>query len=189
MICNECGKNNAEIYYKQTINGKTHEYALCAECAEKLKKEGKINLKMPAGFDDFHFPHSSFFNMDDFLGLPFGAKPQRIAEKKKCTLCSSTFDELVKSGRVGCAKCYEVFKDELRSSIESIHGKAIYIGSENEKPQAENNVVNDNDKINEKPQNELEKLKDELKQAIANEEFEKAAVLRDKIKALEESEG
>ena len=90
---------------------------------------------------------------------------------------------------MGCAKCYEVFKDELRSSIESIHGKSIYIGSENEKPQAENNVVNDNDKINEKPQNELEKLKDELKQAIANEEFEKAAVLRDKIKALEESEG
>lgn len=186
MICNECGKNKAEIYYKQNVNGKTYEYALCSECAERLKKEGKINIKIPSMLDDFHFPHGSFFNMDELFGLPFGAKPQRVAEKKKCTLCSSTFDELVKSGRVGCAKCYEVFKDELQSSIESIHGKAIYIGSEDVKNQTEQNYVDD---VKDEPLNEVETLKAELKKAIENEEFEKAAILRDKIKAFEESEG
>ena len=47
MTCNKCGQNHAEIYYKQTINGNTVEYALCSKCAEELKMNGKLNIKMP----------------------------------------------------------------------------------------------------------------------------------------------
>lgn len=176
MICKRCGKNNAEIYYKQTINGKTHEYALCSECAEELKKEGKLNIKLPSVFDDFGlgFGSDGFFGFDQFFGLPYGAKKQGITEKKKCTLCASTFDDLVKTGKVGCAKCYEVFAEELAGSIESIHGKAKYLGKRPKKFKAKETKA---DKI--------KALKAQLKSAIKSQEFEKAAVLRDEIRELE----
>lgn len=173
MLCNECGKDKAEFYYKHTVNGNTSEYALCSECASRLKKEGKLNVKLPMMFDDFSFGvlPEGLYKLNGLFGSPY--TPKRT-EKKKCTLCASTFDELVKNGRVGCAKCYEVFADELAKSIESIHGKAKYAGRRTNKP-CERCETTD----------KLTELKNELKKAIKEQEFERAAVLRDEIKQLE----
>lgn len=178
MICKRCGKNNAEVYYKQTVNGKSTEYALCTHCAEELKKEGKLNIKLPSLFDDFGFGiNDSFFGLNELFGLPLESGKGLIAEKKKCSLCSSTFDDLVSTGKVGCAKCYDVFSDELRNSIMSIHGNAEYAGK---RPKKFKKVETKQDKI--------KKLKAEMKNAIKLQEFEKAAELRDEIKSLEEAE-
>ncbi|MBR5314322.1 MAG: UvrB/UvrC motif-containing protein [Clostridia bacterium] len=184
MICQKCGKNNAEIYYKQTINGKTEEYALCSHCAEALKKEGKLDMKMPSLFDELGFGigGKSIYGLEELFGLPASKTVKTRSEKKRCTLCSSTFDELVKNGRVGCAQCYKVFSDELRNSIESIHGKALYVGRGTEKT-----VKEETGKTQENNKENIEKLKKELEKAIYEQEFEKAAVLRDKIKAAESS--
>ena len=35
MKCEKCGKNEATMYYKETINGVTREMHLCPECAQK----------------------------------------------------------------------------------------------------------------------------------------------------------
>lgn len=177
MICKRCGKNNAEIYYKQTVNGHTQEYALCSKCAEELKKEGKLNIKMPSLFDEsyFGFGSDSLFGDPMLFGLPFeSAKKPQLTEKKKCTLCSSTFDDLVKEGRVGCAECYKVFGEELRRSVEGIHGKAKYVGRKPKRFKAKDSK-----------QDKIKALKAELKAAVKAQEFEKAAVLRDEIRSLE----
>ena len=178
MICSKCGKNNAEFYYKQTINGKTQEYALCSSCAEELKKTGELNIKLPFLFDDYGvgFNNSALYGINDILGFPFSAKKKQLAEKKKCTLCASTFDDLVKSGKVGCAKCYEVFSDELQKCIENIHGKSKYMGKRTRKQSL--NV--------DTPKDEVSALEKELKLAIESQEFEKAAVLRDKIREIKD---
>ena len=176
MICKRCGKNNAEIYYKQTVNGQTVEYALCSKCAEELKKEGKLNIKLPSLFDELESPSGDqgFFGLSDIFGLPFGAYPTRKTEKKKCTLCASTFDDLVKSGKVGCAECYKVFKDELGRSVESIHGKAKYMGK---KPKKFKEKQSKEDKIKD--------LQAEMNKAIELQDFERAAVIRDEIRSIE----
>ncbi|MBR5322645.1 MAG: UvrB/UvrC motif-containing protein [Clostridia bacterium] len=176
MICNKCGKNNAEIYYKHTVNGQTKEYALCSKCAEQLQKEGKLNVKIPSLFDDFDFGFGSskFFGLNDLFGLTYDNNKSKIAEKKKCTLCASTFDDLVKRGKVGCAKCYEIFADELNTSVESIHGKAKYMGK---KPKKYKEKETKEDKIKD--------LKAQMNAAIEAQEFEKAAVIRDEIRTLE----
>lgn len=176
MICKRCGKNNAEIYYKQTVNGKTNEYALCSKCAEELKKEGKLNIKLPSMFDDFDISSigGGLFGMNDLFSLPFEQKRARVAEKKRCTLCSSTFDELVKSGKVGCAKCYEVFAEELGRTVESIHGRVKYSGKIPKKHRAK-----------ETKEDKIKALKNEMKAAVKAQEFEKAAEIRDAIRTLE----
>lgn len=176
MICNKCGKNNAEFYYKQTINGQTSEYALCAKCAEELKNQGKLNIKLPSLFDDYGLSNgdSGIFGLSDFFGLPYVTQKSRQAEKKKCTLCASTYDAIVKAGKVGCAKCYEVFADELNRSVESIHGKAKYAGKKPKKY-----------KEKESKEDKLKALQAELKAAIEAQEFERAAILRDEIRDME----
>lgn len=179
MICKRCGKNNAEIYYKQTVNGYTEEYALCSKCAEELKKEGKLNIKLPSVFDGFDsgFGADGFFGLGQMLGMPYVGQKSMRNEKKKCTLCASTFDDIVKSGKVGCAKCYEVFSDELKKSVESIHGKAEYMGKRPKRF-----------KVKETKEDKIKKLKNEMKSAVKAQEFERAAALRDEIRALEDGE-
>ncbi len=183
MICKKCGKKYADVYYKQTINGKTTEYALCSECADELKKNGELDIKMPFAYDGF----GDIFGLDNFFGisnLPNSAhKVHRsgVSEKKRCTFCASTFDDLVRTGKVGCHKCYEVFADELKPSIENIHGNAKYMGRRPGKRKTEEIRRDKNDSI----QDKIKALRTELDEAVSNQEYEKAAVIRDKIREIE----
>ena len=135
-------------------------------------------------FDDFGFGigGKGLLGLEEMFGLPASNTSRTRAEKKRCTLCSSTFDDLVKSGRVGCSECYKVFADELRNSIESIHGKAVYVGRNIPKEKNENAEV-----IPETKEDKIAVLKKELEKAISEQEFEKAAELRDRIKEIEKS--
>ena len=106
MLCSKCHKNEASVYFKQNINGEIREYALCSHCAAEAE----------LGFA----PLNLFSSMFD----------QSVAksERKRCTLCSSTFDEIKRNGKVGCAECYSVFARELKPMIENIHRGAVNNG-------------------------------------------------------------
>ncbi len=152
MLCSKCHKNEASVYFKQNINGEVREYALCPQCAAEAE----------LGFTPINLFGSMF--------TP--SRPK--AERKRCTLCSSTFDVIKKRGKVGCAECYSVFSDELKPMIDSIHRGAKHIDRAPEGYSEKR-----------KAENELEKLKNELKNAIEREEYERAAELRDLIKEKE----
>ena len=171
MLCERCKKNNASFFYNETVNGKTTSFALCQECARELEKEGKISFSHHA-----HDPFSHFADVDDLFSGFFGSPKKAAvpANEKRCTLCASSFPEIVKNGKVGCAKCYEVFADELERTIRSIHGNVKHI------PRATPEQKEENEK-----KAKISELKNELKTAIEKEEFERAAALRDEIKKLE----
>ena len=162
MLCKTCHKNNASVHIKKVINGKLSERMLCTECAETE------NL-------------GSFFSTDSlfsgfFSDSIFGSKP--YAEQKACPLCKSTRGELARTGRAGCAECYNVFSEELKRIVYGIHGNAVHSGS------APGKHVEELQK-----NKEIEALKKEQEAAILEENYEKAAELRDKIKAMENNEG
>lgn len=95
-----------------------------------------------------------------------------------CEYCGSTFNDIVKNGRVGCANCYSKFEDRLQPSITKMHGNAKHIGKNVTYTQeADEDITSET---------ELEKLKNLLKEAIKEQRFEDAAVLRDKIKEMNE---
>ncbi len=152
MLCSKCHKNEASVYFKQNINGEVREYALCSECAAESE----------LGFAPLNLFGSMFT----------GARSK--TEHKHCTLCASTFEEIKRKGRVGCAECYRVFSDELKPMINSIHRGAVHNGRAPE-GHAEKR----------KAENELEGLRKDLRTAIENEEYEKAAELRDIIREKE----
>ena len=155
MLCEKCGKNHANTYYKTTVNGKTKEMYLCSECAAKLNGQS---------FDDIWNLGGLFFD-DSFFGKALGLSSPKTV--KHCPSCGVTVQYIADTGKVGCADCYTTFDKELEAAIKRAHGASEH---KNEtQPKA--------DPIAEK--------KALLRQAIENEEYEKAAEIRDEIRKLE----
>ncbi len=163
MLCQKCHKNQATVHIKNSINGEVTEMALCRECAEQE------NLN-----SFFQFPSDKLFS-GFFSDSIFGAEP--LPKSKSCPVCGCTRADLASGGKPGCAKCYEVFSDELARIIRGIHGNTLHSGS---RPGKHMEQIERNQK--------LESLKKELQQSIEEQNFEKAAELRDIIKALENEE-
>lgn len=157
MLCENCKKNTATTYFKQTVNGKTREVFLCAECASKL------------GLGD------SFLNFSNF-GLGFQAMSHLLGVPSApaatvCPTCGISLNEVSQSGTMGCADCYEAFRDYLRKLLPRISGNKVHTGKTPKRGDGETENVS--------------LLKKKLEEAIRTENFEEATVLRDKIRALE----
>lgn len=167
MKCQHCNHNEATTHIKKNINGDVTEMHLCVECAKEL---GVME----------EFSPESFFN-DTFFGNFLGAGVPAmniLSGVDHCEYCGSTFNDIVKNGKVGCANCYSKFEDRLQPSIKKMHGNAKHIGKNVTYTQEPDNEI--------KSQTELESLKNQLKAAIKEQRFEDAAVLRDRIKEMNE---
>lgn len=163
MLCQNCGKYEATTHVKRIINGEAAEAHLCSDCARAL------------GYTDVFGGFGNVFG--DLLGSFFGepSSPAISARAVRCEKCGSTFNDIIESGKIGCAECYKTFYEKLLPSLQRIHGKTKHEGK------IPNRVSVENEKVN-----SLNKLEEELKEAIETQNFEKAATLRDKINALKE---
>ena len=172
MLCEKCKKRTATVFYNENINGKTRSFSLCGECAAKLREKGDIQdiTSMTGSFAD---PFSALH--DDLFGSFFGI-PSAVAShgQKQCSGCGTTYLEINKSGKVGCPECYSVFREELSGLLSSVHGTTSHVGSVPSKHRAK-----------QERDRRLQELKDELQSAIAQEDYEKAAILRDEIRKLQ----
>lgn len=180
MLCERCKKNEANYYYRENTNGVEKTYHLCADCARELEKMGEIKGFGKESLYDGFFGGNDLNSLFASLFTPSakksqGAKP--IPERTKCSLCGAVFDDLVREGKAGCPKCYEVFSDELEESIRRIHGRTSHTGREPVKLREKNEA-----------KRKITTLEGELKEAVAAENYERAAELRDEIKALRAAE-
>ena len=95
----------------------------------------------------------------------------------RCSCCGCTMRDITEMGMVGCGQCYEMFRNKLTETIEKIHGKVTYAGrvppSASPRVQAESRIAS---------------ARAELAEAIADEDFERAAQLRDYIHALQNAQ-
>lgn len=180
MLCQNCGKNEANVKYTQIVNGTKKEMILCEECAEKMGI-GNFKMNMPIHFSNFL---SDFF--DDYEDTSM--LPSFIKQKsQECNNCGELYDEFIKTGLLGCPDCYEIFEDRLDPVLKNIQGNTEHVGR---KPlnitEKMNNIGENNkkEKSQESSNNELEKLEQELALAIKEERYEDAATIRDKIKNI-----
>ncbi|NLA77113.1 MAG: hypothetical protein GX851_04690 [Clostridiales bacterium] len=162
MLCQNCKKNEANTHFKRIINGSTSEVHLCAECASAL------------GYAD---AFSGFgLGLGDLFGnlLGHGAVTAHAGTAMRCPMCGNSFDDIAKSGRLGCAECYETFYDKLLPSLQRIHGKTRHEGKKAHAGKPEG-VQPDRS----------EQLRTELQTAIDEQNFEEAARIRDELKNIE----
>jgi protein arginine kinase activator len=165
MLCQDCKKREATVHFTQIINNEKVAMSLCKECAAKR---------------GFHSPLESMsFPLSDFLQ---GIFKQQFSEKTedipaiKCTRCGLSFEEFIRQGRFGCGECYNAFRSRLEPIMRKIHGSSLHKGK-----------LPASSKDEPLPIKEEERLEAELKKAIEAEDFERAADLRDKLKAIRES--
>jgi protein arginine kinase activator len=92
---------------------------------------------------------------------------------QSCPCCGLGFQEFRKTGRLGCANDYRAFQDRLDPFLLSVHGASEHVG----KTPRRRGIVVDYGPT-------LVRLRNELLDAVATEDYERASVLRDKIKEL-----
>ncbi len=177
MICERCNKKKATVFYNENINGKVRQFNLCADCAKAMKDAGELE-DLSSAFTAFPSPFAAleenFFH--DFFALPFhGTGLASPTEPKKCPMCGSTFSDIATTGKVGCAKCYETFADELENSIRAANGSGSHLGR-----------IAKGHRAKKEKASRIAALKKQLKEAVNDENFEEAASLRDQIRALED---
>lgn len=162
MLCQSCNKNKATIHFTKIVNGDVEEKHLCDTCA-------KANNDF-----DFEFP---FPLHKLFTGLLEISEQNEIEQPNfkniNCPRCGLDYRKFKETGKFGCAKCYEVFSDDIEILLKNIHGHSKHIGKIPAK--SEERILK---------QREIENLKKELKDNIKVENFEKAAIIRDEIKKI-----
>ena len=180
MLCENCGKREANVRYSENINGVKKEMHLCEECSRKLVITQNMDFKIPSlDFSNFFGSFLEEFNTPDFMPLLNEVK------QIKCDSCGSTFEDIINTGRYGCANCYDVFEDRMDPILKKLQGANRHNGRLGKI--SDNNVKFDKEeekKTENKADNKLEKLQEDLKQAIKEERYEDAAKIRDEIKKM-----
>ncbi len=181
MLCDNCGKREANVRYSENINGRKKELHLCEECSKKLGIEN-MDFNMPIDFSSFFGGLLEDFGTNDFMPLFNEVK------QLKCDNCGYTFEDIVNTGKLGCENCYSVFEDRLDPIIKKIQGSNKHVGRTGKiiDSKISEKINNKDSKTeNNKDVSKVEKLQNDLKKAIKEEKYEEAAKIRDEIKKIE----
>lgn len=163
MLCQRCQKRIANVHFTQAINNKKIEMYLCEQCA---REKGDFSFGSPLSINNLL---SSLIGMEEPASYV-----QTVPKSLVCKKCGMSYEEFQKIGKLGCDKCYEVFTRRLEPLVKRLHGNTGHNGK------VPGNVSGEI-----KLSKEIEKLREQLNKSIRNEDYEKAAQLRDKIRSLE----
>jgi protein arginine kinase activator len=158
MNCDVCKKNQATVFLTQIVDGKMQKVNLCESCS---KEKGVTD---PTGFA----------LADLLLGLGAAQEIERGGGVQKCPSCGFSQADFKKTGRLGCATCYETFGEGLQSLLKGMHKGTNHVGK----------VPTRMQRSLEREQ-ELKDLHRNLRKAVTDENYESAAEIRDRIRSLE----
>lgn len=160
MLCEKCGKMAATTHIHSVVNGIVTEKHLCGYCAAS-ENYGDIKGN----------------NLSQMLSSMFGDALGTVSASQltRCSCCGSTFSDIAKSGKCGCAECYTTFYEQLLPYFKRVHGSTKHIGK----------IPNRVTSLDSNDKDGVESLRMLLSQLVSEEKYEQAAIVRDKIKNLE----
>lgn len=161
MVCDNCGERDAVVNLTTIVNNAVQQLHLCEQCAAERGVETTVATpKHPLG---------------EFLQAVQQQSGPASTDAGKCAFCGQTMKDFRATGRMGCARCYSTFESSLRELLRRVHGSPRHIGRAYRAPREE---------VLEKA-SVLGELREKLRRAIEQEQFEVAAQLRDRIRVLE----
>ena len=165
MMCEDCGIRPAKFHLMTIINGDRVERNLCPACMARHQKQ---------------LPGLDFSNLAGILNSILESNKSSEQEQQDpqydgyvCEQCGMTYAEFQKCGMLGCAGCYQAFKTPLTALLQRVHGNTQHAGRVPGGVRSGTSI-----RMN------IDRLKQKLQRAIADEEYEQAAKLRDAIRAL-----
>ena len=170
MLCQECNTREATISVTMVIDGRTTVRHLCPACMASMRQElagGNVRGLLQAIL-------SAITAEREQTGEDSGgAAPEAQQPDIVCPRCGTTLRQFTASGRLGCPDCYAAFREQLQPILMKIHGRVQHAGR--------TPLTTEAAQRSRSRQEELTRL---MQEAIAVEDFETAAVLRDRIHAL-----
>ena len=182
-VCQSCQEREATILFRHIRGNEKRTLRLCSRCAEqRARKFEEGSPETP--------PSSAAGGPEAKPDLP-PKKPaakqinvivghlslSESTEQMECGECGMTYKDFRKVGRLGCSGCYAAFSSQLERLFKRIHGAVRHEGK-GPCPSSPDSRSGD----------EWQKLREALRQAVAEEAYEKAAAIRDRIAQLEASE-
>ena len=176
IVCQICNKREASTHLTELdpADGQRRELHLCSTCIEQMGLKlqqgpppiAEILAKKPAGGGK---PPIT-------LDITTSDEPAGAMADVECANCGLTFAEFAVNNRFGCAQCYADFGDKIETMLARYHGSSVHLGR---RPGAK---ANPDDRLAKRA-----RLDQELREAIQQEAYERAAKLRDEIRKLSES--
>ena len=157
LKCSHCSKP-ATIHLTQIVNNKIIKVDLCESCAQAM------------GVTD-----SEGYSLADLLSKT-DLSPEKGEAQITCQGCGLTTADFRRTGRLGCAACYQSFVPLIQPVLEEMHAGTAHKGK-----------IPDVALSRQSSMAKLHRLKIALHQAIAEEAYENAAKFRDEIQACEEA--
>ncbi len=158
--CDNCGRE-ATVRITEIRDGQKITKHLCEQCAAAAGVTLKAQVPLGKLLE----------------GLMLQSKAEQELSGLKCDVCGISFAEFRQQQLLGCPNDYKAFESVLVPLLERAHeGASSHLGK-----------VPADAAASERRQNELLRLRGQLKEAVADEDYERAAGLRDRIKALEGS--
>ncbi len=172
MLCDICHRNEALIHIKEIIGSEKKELNLCEECAAR-QQQANSGTK-PGALDQLTDMLLKLGKLAEQAAHPAEPEPEP-PRSVTCPNCGWTTEQLRSSGgRLGCASCYETFSELLGTLLGTLHRGTVHLGKRpaSSDPAAVRDAA-------------LAEFRRELAEAIRTEAYERAAVLRDRIRELE----
>ena len=154
-LCDICKTGQATLHFKEAVNGDVHETYICEECAAKKGYNCSTQETLSI--------------MESLFGDKCEANSKRRGDDVVCPVCHMHVSEFKLTSRFGCAQCYTAFAGEVKPMLEAMHKGTRHAGKT---PAAAAKHV------------ESDALKRALDKAVADQNYEEAARLRDRINAL-----
>lgn len=162
MKCQKCNKS-ATFHITDLTGDGLLALHLCPDCAKHyLQPEEEAEAPKITGV------------LSDQLKLEQTAEDLKELDSKKCPICGISFYEFRQAGRLGCPHDYVFFGSELKPLLESVHGDTVHVGKRPVRGAYDS-----------ESQTELIRLRGEMKQAVSEENYEKAQEIRDRIRTIE----
>ncbi len=156
MLCQICHAAEATVYLIESVNNKQTTMQICESCAQK-RHLGEMLAKPALAIHQL---------LASILQLGGAAEP--AGPELKCPRCGLTFSQFKEVGRFGCPDCYDAFRERLLPLLRQFH-------------QAEEHRGRSAQPV---PDASIAALREQIRRAVSEENFEKAAKLRDRIKSL-----
>lgn len=167
MKCQKCDKT-ATFHITELTGGKPQELHLCQEHAHEYLTQTEAE---PTG------AASLAGALAQQLAVGQTAEELARLDKRSCPVCGITFFEFRNQGRLGCPNDYTCFQKELTPLILNIHGESEHVGKRPRRAAVDTSR-----------QTDLIRLRREMKEAIGQEDYERASKLRDDIRRIEAGE-
>jgi protein arginine kinase activator len=168
MKCQQCDRQ-ATFHITELTGGKPQELHLCEEHARQY-------LTSAGGADQPTAGNMAAALAQQVQQMAIGQTAEELAQldQQACPVCGITFYEFRSQGRLGCPHDYVAFQAQLEPLILNVHGESEHVGKHPARAPGGS-----------EKRTQLIRLRREMKEAIENENYERASQLRDQIRRAE----